>query len=188
MKKILLIISLVAFATACSSQRRTVKEASDKAYDYTLPGCGLKITIPAGFKIEAPLIPTGAELFVVKDKIDIIADVMLTESNAEKVWSKIEPEAEKREAGYNMKLSRPMEKKKINGIDAVTFYGTAKGGADSIDVDAFNCPTGTSSVAFYTYSPVATYKTDRPAVLALVNSVKIAEGYSFSKILPKKGK
>jgi hypothetical protein len=187
MKKFLFVLALVAFIVSCGGgQRRTVKEASDTSSEYTLDGCGLKINIPAGWKIEVPLIPTGAELFVVKDQIDIIVDVMLTESNAEKVWSKIEGQAEKREAGYNMKLSRPMEKKKINGIDAVTFYGTAKAGADSIDVDAFNCPTGTSSVAFYTYSPVSTYKTDRPAVLALVNSVKLADGYSFAKSLPKK--
>jgi hypothetical protein len=185
MKKLFLILTLVALAIGCGSiPRPVVLAASEKDQNFTLDGCGLNITIPAGWQVEKAISLTS-ELYVTKDKVDILVDVMLSESNAEKIWPKLEKEAEKRSAGYNMKLSKPMEKKKINGIDAVTFYGTAKGGSESIDVDAFNCPTGTSSVGFYVYSPVSTYKTDRAAVLKLVNSIKLADGYKFNPIKKK---
>jgi hypothetical protein len=189
MNKNLIISAILAIAVvSCGGlPRRTILDVSDKPQTYALDACGLQVTIPPGWAVQAPSDPTRiGELYVVKDKVEILLDIMVTEPQAEKIWPKLEVKAEKERNEKHLQLNRT-EKKKINGIEAVTFYGTA--GANSIDVDAFNCPSGTSSVAFYVFSPNASYKSDRAAVLQLVNSVKLADGVTPSKsVTPTKKK
>ncbi|MCB1143370.1 MAG: hypothetical protein H7A24_11055 [Leptospiraceae bacterium] len=149
--------------------RTTVLEPKDSAQEHQLDACGIKITIPAKWKLEAePSVPPV--LHAVKDKIDIVIDV-ITEKDVEKVSTKM---IEKIKTTLNKEIvgGRVAKNTTPNKIEVTTIYTMSADKKDSADVDVILCPSGAGSLVLYTYSPIATYNTDRAAVLAITNSAK----------------
>lgn len=173
MNRTLSLLSLILIATLinCGSAipRTTVLEASDKTQTHKLEACAITIDIPAGWKLEAEA-SVPPVLHAVKDKIDIVVDV-LTDKTPEEVKNKMIDRI-KETVGKPIKGGRMEKRTNPNKIEITTIYTMSEDGKDSADIDVISCPSGTGSLVLYTYSPVATYKTDRAAVVEIANSVK----------------
>lgn len=173
MNKIISLLSLLTIAALvnCGSAipRTTVLEVSDKTQTHKLDACAITIDVPAGWKLEAEA-SVPPILHAVKDKIDIVVDV-LTDKTPEEVKTKMMDKI-KDTVGKPIKGGRMEKRTNPNKIEITTIYTMSEDGKDSADIDVISCPSGAGSLVLYTYSPVATYKTDRAAVVEIANSVK----------------
>lgn len=164
-----IVASLALLANCGSLPRAVVLEATDKAQDYKMDACAISIVVPAGwrFESEAAIPPV---FHAVKDKIDIVVDV-LTDKEPEQVKDKMMARIQET-VGKPIKGGRIAKRTNPNKVEITTIYTMSEDGKDSADIDVVACPSGAGSLVLYTYSPVASYKTDRAAVEAVANSVK----------------
>jgi hypothetical protein len=149
--------------------RNVVKEAKAEPQEHALDACAIKITIPAGWTLEAEA-GVPPILHAVKDKIDIVVDVV-TEKEVEKISTQM-IERIKKTLNKEIVGGRVAKSTTPNKIEVTTIYTMSSDKKDSADVDVVACPSGAGSLVLYTYSPIATYNADRAAVLAITNSVK----------------
>jgi hypothetical protein len=171
-KKITLlsIVTALALLVNCGSLPRVVVlEAADKDQTYKLDACAITINVPAGWKFESE--PSVPPVFhAVKDKIDIVIDI-LTDKEPEEVKTKMMANI-KAKFGKEIKGGRMEKRTNPNKVEVTTIYTMSADNKDSADIDVIACPSGAGSLVLYTYSPVASYKTDRAAVVAITNSAK----------------
>lgn len=144
------------------------------AQAYEVPGCQLQLTVPAGWKGEME----GTTLHIIKDKIDIIVDVT-SEKDIKAIQDKVLEEMKELLNNKNLKSAAPRSRKSSGGVEIQVLPAYA--GADSIDADAILCPSGKAAVILYSLSPLSTYKTDRPQVMAFTDTAK-----SMGSVVPAK--
>ena len=163
----LLLSLLTALISSCGSLPRIDAPGLDgsSAKTYEIPGCQLQLTVPAGWKGEL----AGSALHIIKDKIDIIVD-LTTEKDIYAIQTKVIEEMKDLLNRNDLKSAPTRTRKSAGGVDIQILPAWA--GADSVDVDAVLCPSGQGAVLFYSLSPLSTYKTDRPQVIAFVDSAR----------------
>ncbi|NBU96760.1 MAG: hypothetical protein EBS19_00880 [Spirochaetia bacterium] len=164
---ILLFPFLTALISSCGSLPRIDAPGLDgsSAKPYEIPGCQLQLTVPAGWKGELE----GTTLHIIKDKIDIIVDVT-TEKDLPAIQTKVVDKMKELLKRDDLKSNPARTRKSAGGVDIQILPAWA--GQDSVDVDAVLCPSGRGAVLFYSLSPLSSYKTDRPQVIAFVDSAK----------------
>jgi hypothetical protein len=162
-----MIAFLIALASNCGSLPRIPVSDLDgsSAKVYEVPGCQLSLTVPAGWKGEM----AGTTLHIIKDKIDIIVD-FTSEKDIAAIQGEVIKEMKKLLENDNLKAAAPRTRKSSGGVDVQVLPAYA--GADSIDADAILCPSGKGAVILYSLSPLSTYKTDRPQVMAFTDTAK----------------
>ena len=163
-----LLLSLItALFSSCGSLPRIDAPGLDgsSAKPYEIPGCQLQLTVPAGWKGELE----GTTLHIIKDKIDIIVDVT-TEKDLPAIQNKVVDKMKDLLKRDDLKSNPARTRKSAGGVDIQILPAWA--GQDSVDVDAVLCPSGQGAVLFYSLSPLSTYRTDRPQVIAFVDSAK----------------
>lgn len=170
---------LIAFVSNCISlpgiPRIPVSDLDGSAAKvYEVPGCQLQLTVPAGWKGEM----AGSTLHIIKDKIDIIVD-FTSEKDITAIQGKVLEEMKELLDNKNLKSVAPRSRKSSGGVDIQVLPAYA--GADSIDADAILCPSGKGAIILYSLSPLSTYKTDRPQVMAFTDTAK-----SLGTIAPAK--
>ncbi len=171
-----LLLLLTAFLSSCGSLPRIPAPGLDgsSAKAYSIPGCQLEVTVPAGWKGELD----GTTLHIIKDKIDIIVDVT-SEKDISAIQDKVIETMKELLKRDDLKKFNTRTRKSAGGVDIQILPAMA--GSESIDVDAVLCPSGQGAVLFYSLSPISSYKTDRPQVIAFVDSAK-----SLGSIAPAK--
>lgn len=137
--------------------------SSAKPYD--IPGCQLQVTVPAGWKGEMD----GATLHIVKDKIDIIVD-LTTKSDIKEIQPEVLDNMKKFLEVSELKGGNARARKSANGVDIQIVPAYA--GQESIDADVIFCPSGKGAVIFYSLSPLKSYRSDRPQVIAFADTAK----------------
>ena len=162
-----MIAVLIALASNCGSLPRIPVSDLDgsSAKVYEVPGCQLSLTVPQGWKGEM----AGTTLHIIKDKIDIIVD-FTSEKDIAAIQGEVIKEMKKLLENDNLKAAAPRTRKSSGGVDVQVLPAYA--GADSIDADAILCPSGKGAVILYSLSPLSTYKTDRPQVMAFTDTAK----------------
>jgi hypothetical protein len=162
-----MIAFLIALASNCGSLPRIPVSDLDgsSAKVYEVPGCQLSLTVPQGWKGEM----AGTTLHIIKDKIDIIVD-FTSEKDIAAIQEEVIKEMKKLLENDNLKAAAPRTRKSSGGVDVQVLPAYA--GADSIDADAILCPSGKGAVILYSLSPLSTYKTDRPQVMAFTDTAK----------------
>ena len=135
------------------------------AKPYEIPGCQLQVTVPAGWKGELD----GTTLHIIKDKIDIIVDGT-TKSDIKEIQPEVIDNMKKFLEVSELKAAAPRARKSTNGVDIQIVPAYA--GAESIDADVIFCPSGKGAVIFYSLSPLKSYKSDRPQVIAFADTAK----------------
>jgi len=168
MKKITyLTILTLAFLNSCGSLPRVAAPGLDgsSAKTHDISGCDLQLTVPAGWKGEFE----GTTLHIIKDKIDIIVDVT-SKNDIKEIQNDVLEKMKDLLDAKEIKSIAIRSRKSAGGVDIQVL--PAYIGADSIDADAILCPSGKGAIILYSLSPLSTYKTDRPQVIAFADTAK----------------